>query len=69
MVGFPGGVEVERLEIYRPLKGTIFLRTDHHAVAPGNRVADGDWFQDAESHIPVQASFDVVLPVEWDWDG
>ncbi len=69
MVRFPGGMEVEWLEIDGPSGCAIFLGTDNHSVAPCNRFSNRFRFQHSKSHIPVEAIFDIVLPVKGYWDG
>ena len=46
MVGFSGGVYIERLKIYRAAGFAIFLGANHHAVAPSHWLADWDGFND-----------------------
>ena len=46
VVGFPGGVEVQCLEVDCATWLAIFLGTYHHAVTPSDGLSDGDWFND-----------------------
>jgi hypothetical protein len=47
VVGLSGSVEVKCLEVNRASGFAGFLRTHHHAMAPGHWLADWDGFQDA----------------------
>ena len=46
VVGFPGGMEVQCLKVDCATRRAIFLGADHHAVTPGDRLSDRDWFND-----------------------
>ena len=63
MVRFPGGVLVQRLKVDSSPERPVLLGAYHHAVAPSNGCAQGDLLQHAESDIPVEAGFHLVLPV------
>ena len=69
MVGFPGGVLVQRLKVDGPPERPVLLGAYHHAVAPSDGCAQGDLLQHAKSDIPVEAGFHLVLPVNWYSDG
>ena len=47
VVGFPCSVNIQGLEVNGASRLAIFLGTDHHAVAPGERLSNGDRFNDA----------------------
>ena len=59
----------EGLEVNSPSGCAIFLSADNHAVTPCNRFPDWHGFEDSQSHISVQASFDCILPMEGYWYG
>ena len=44
MVGFPGGVEVQCLEVDGASRLAIFLGTYYHAVTPSDRLSNRDLF-------------------------
>ena len=67
VVGFPGRVGIQGLEIDRASKGAVFLCTSDHPVTPGDGFAHGDWFQQA--HVTIEAGLHFLLPMEWDWNG
>ena len=69
VVCFPGGMNVEWLEIDGSSWCGILLGTDNHSVAPCDRFSNGYGFQHSKSHISVEAIFDVILPVKGYWDG
>ena len=69
VVGFPGGVPVQWLEVDGPPERPVLLGAYHHAVAPSDGCAQGDFLQHAESDISVEAGFNLVLPVNWYRDG
>ena len=46
VVSFSCGTEVECLEIHSPTGFAIFLRADHHAVAPGHWFTHWYWLKD-----------------------
>ena len=46
VVGFPGGVQVQGLEVDCGTRRAILLGAHHHAVTPGDGLSDGDWFND-----------------------
>ena len=69
MVGLPGGVLVEGLEVYGPPERPVLLGADHHSVAPSDGRAQGDLFQHAETDVPVQPCLYLLLPVNGYGDG
>ena len=60
---FPDSIFFEGLEVYCMVRLVILFGTDDH-LAPGNGLVNEDWFDDSQSDILVQASFDIDLPVE-----
>ena len=44
VVCFSGRVGIEGLQVNGAAKGTVFLRTGHHPVTPGDWFPNGDWF-------------------------
>ena len=46
VVGFPGSVRVQGLEVDCATKHAILLGAHHHAVTPCDGFSDRDWFDD-----------------------
>jgi len=60
---FSGGMAVKGLEVNCSSGCAILFGTDDHAVAPCYWFSNWDGFKNSQSHIPVQAGFDGLLPV------
>ena len=68
MVCLSGGMEVvEGLEVDCSSGCAILFGTDDHAVAPCHWLTNWDRFEDSQSHVSVETSFDGILPVEGYW--
>ena len=69
VVGLPGGVRVECLEIHRSPRVPVLFCADDHTMAPGNRSANWNLRDDAHFAVLIEAGLDVVTPVDLDIDG
>ena len=69
MLGLPGGVRVECLEIHCSPGFPVLLGADDHTMAPGNRSASWNLLDDAHFAVLIEAGLDVVTPVDRDVDG
>ena len=69
VLGLPGGVRVECLEIHRSPGFPVLLGADDHTMAPGNRSASWNLLDDARFAVSIEAGLDVVTPVDQDIDG
>ena len=56
VVGLPGGVGVQGLEVYSPPQGPVLLGAYHHPVAPSYWGPQGDLFQHPQGDVSVLTS-------------
>ena len=56
---------VKRRQINCSPGRTIVFPRNHHAEAPVRRLAVGHALKNAKSHIPLEVSLYLFLPVEW----
>ena len=65
MVSLPGSMGIEGLKVDCFAWLAIFLCAYDHPVAPRNRFAYWDGFDDSQADIPVKSRFNLFLPVDW----
>ena len=63
------GVFVEGREVHYSPRCPVMFGSDDHAAAPLHRLIDRHPLKDAKLHVPVQASLDLVTPVDGDLAG
>jgi hypothetical protein len=68
VVGLPYSVVVQWLKVHGAAGFTRLFRTNDHFMAPCDWGANWYGFDDAKPNILIQASFDIFLPVDWNWD-
>jgi hypothetical protein len=68
MMGFSPCNFVELLQIDRPTRFPVFLGSYDHARAPGRTFTLGNWFDDSQTHVPIDVSLYLFLPVVGNWD-
>ena len=51
------------------LLGVHFFCTDDHSVAPCDGFFNGYRFDSSQFDVTIQTGFDLVLPMEGNWDG
>ena len=69
VMGLPGCMEVECLEVNSSVAFAILFRADYHAVTPCDRFAYRNRFDNAKTDILIKTGLDLIPPVEWDRQG
>ena len=59
-----GGVFVEASVVNNTARGAVMFRRDHHPAAPADWSVDGNFLQDTQPDVSVEAVLDSLLPVE-----
>ena len=68
VVGLPGAVLIQGLEVDCPPRRVVLFRDTDHPVTPGRRCPWWDLLNDADIHVSVQPGLNFFLPVNWDWN-
>ena len=65
VVSLADSMLVERLVVNSTSRLARLLGADDHPVTPGHRCANWDRFNHSKADILVEASFHIILPVDW----
>ena len=65
VVGLSSSMEVEWLKVDGLSGCAVLLSANHHVVAPSDWFTDWDWFEYAQSHIPIQVGFASGVVLGW----
>ena len=63
MMGLPGSMIIECLEVYNSPGFSIVFWSNHHPTAPFHWVIDPNWFQNTQAYITIQAALNSIPPV------
>ena len=66
VVGLPGTVGVDRLEVHHSPGAAITLGGDEHPGAPEHRGVDRDTLNHPQAYVTIKTSLDLFSPVNWD---